>query len=42
MRDWYKIAREYYSNNWMTKEQLDRILRLGWITQDQYEEIVAS
>ncbi|QZY55099.1 XkdX family protein [Crassaminicella profunda] len=40
MHDWYKIAKERYPNNWMTKEQLDKILSLGWITRDQYDEIV--
>lgn len=39
--DWYMIAKERYPKSWMTLSQLDRILQLGWINQEQYNEIIA-
>ena len=37
--NWYDMCSFRYPRNYMTYEQLDRILSLGLITQEEYNDI---
>jgi len=38
--DWYEICKFRYPRKYMTKAQLDRVLAMGLIAQEHYDEIV--
>lgn len=39
--NWYEICKYRYPRRYMTLAQLDRVLSLGLITQEQYNEIIS-
>lgn len=39
--NWYDICLYRYPRKYMTRDQLDRVLEMGLISKEQYDEILA-